>query len=177
VYYACEPHPITALCVITFKMSMRRVLALAAVLAALGPGAAHASVRADDLWATVNVCDTARHPNEVGIRASMPAAPRRAWLAMRFRVQYREDDRWRTVAGAESGWRSLGRARGGTVESGWSVEFADRQQPVTLRGVVSFRWRRGERTIRRARRITEAGHKSTAGADPPDYSAAACTIR
>jgi hypothetical protein len=157
-------------------MTMRTALAVAAVLAALGQGAAHASVRATDLWATVNVCDTEEHPNEVGIRASMPASPRGSRMAMRFRMQYLDDDEhWRTVA--ESKWRSLGRARGGAVESGWNVEFSDAQQPVTLRGVVSYRWRRGARTVRRARRLTEAGFRSTVGADPPSYSAATCTIR
>ena len=31
--------------------------------------------------------------------------------------------------------------------------------------------------MRRARRVTEVGHRSTAGADPADFSAATCRIR
>src|SRR5690348_6285628 len=75
-------------------------------------------------WATVNVCDTARHPDTIGIRASMPG-PRRSRLAMRFRVQYREDGgAWVDVDAADSGWRDLGPGRGAAVESGWSFTFA-----------------------------------------------------
>ena len=50
--------------------------------------ASAAPARADDadLWATVNVCDTAAHPDEVGIRASMPGGKRGTRLQMRFRV-------------------------------------------------------------------------------------------
>ena len=47
--------------------------------------------RSRDLWATVNICDTAKHPDAIGIRASMPGTPKHARLAMRFRVQYRTD--------------------------------------------------------------------------------------
>jgi hypothetical protein len=58
-----------------------------------------------DLWATVNVCDTAGHPNQIGIRASMPGGKPRTRLQMRFRVQYRDlsDGRWRYVRDADSG--------------------------------------------------------------------------
>ena len=40
------------------------------------PSAAPARADDADLWATVNVCDTAAHPNEIGIRASMPGGKR-----------------------------------------------------------------------------------------------------
>src|SRR5918912_260824 len=83
-------------------------------------------------WATVNVCDTAKHPDAIGIRASMPGFPKHARLAMRFRVQYRTD----------SGWADLGVARGYAVESGWSFTFAHSANAVTLRGMVRFRTRR-----------------------------------
>jgi hypothetical protein len=128
------------------------------------------------LWATVNVCDTATHPDMIGIRASMPGTPAGAHAAMRFRVQYRTPDGWKAVAGTDSGWRAVGTARGRRIESGWSFTFATPVQPVTLRGAVRFRWRRHGRTMRRAHATTTARHPSRTGADPPDYSAATCAL-
>ena len=135
-----------------------------------------ASLAAATLWATVNICNTAAHPDTIGIRGSMPGTPRGARAAMRFAVQYKTPQGWRPVAGAESRWRSVGVARGKTLEGGWSFEFATPAQPVTLRGVVHFRWRRAGRVVRTARRVTTAGRKTKAGGDPPGYSAATCTL-
>ena len=89
-------------------------------------------------WATVNVCDSAKQPDSIGIRASMPGAPKGVRLSMRFKVQYRDADRdiWIDVEDADSGWRVLGIAKGTPVESGWSFNFAHPKDPVQLRGVV-----------------------------------------
>ena len=150
---------------------------LAAVAALAAPGAAAARpAEADRLWATVNVCDTSKHPNEVGIRASMPGAPRGTGRRMRFRVQWRDGDRWRYVTGADSGWRVLKRAGGRAIESGWSFEFERPAKTLVFRGVVRFRWLRDGRVVARAVEITESGHRSTAGSDPVGYSAATCSI-
>ena len=146
---------------------MRRALLTSLLLLALGAVPAHAAER--KLWATVNVCDTAAHPDEIGIRAALPA--RRA--GVRFRVQYREaaSGRWRWVKAADSGWHRARRAR----ESGWSFQVAGRGTRI-LRGVVNYRWKRNGKVVRRAKRLTTVGHRSTAGADPPDFSAATCRI-
>ena len=67
-------------------------LALLVVLLALAlPGCRGREGR--PLWATVNVCDTAKQPDAIGIRASMPGTPKGARLSMRFRVQYRDGRR------------------------------------------------------------------------------------
>jgi hypothetical protein len=156
--------------------------ALAAACLALGcalaaPAVAPArSAGGDRQWATVNVCDTSKHPNEVGIRASMPGIPRDTGRRMRFRVQFRDGDRWRYVVGADSGWRRVRRAAGLAVESGWSFEFAPPAKATTFRGVVRFRWVRDGRVVAGATEITENGHRSTTGADPEGYSAATCSI-
>jgi hypothetical protein len=135
-----------------------------------------ATLAAAALWATVNVCNTPAQPDTIGIRASMPGIPRHAHAAMRFQVQYQTADGWHAVAGAKSGWRPVGTTAGAAIESGWSFTFAAPVQPVTLRGLVRFRWRRHGHTIRRARQVTAAGHRSSSGADPPGYSAATCAL-
>lgn len=155
---------------------MRFALPVLLAVALLFPAGAAARKGEPGLWATVNVCDTARQPDAIGIRASMPGTPKGARLSMRFRVQYRTGDGWADVAGADSGWRVVGSGRGAPVESGWSFNFAKPAKSVTLRGVVRFRWRRGDALPRQAEAVTEAGHRSSAGADPADYSAATCAL-
>jgi hypothetical protein len=148
---------------------MRRSLLISLLALAAGAVPAHAAERT--LWATVNVCDTEAHPDEIGIRAALPASGPRARL--RFRVQYRDiaDGRWRWVKDADSGWHKAVRAR----ESGWSFEIAGDGTRI-LRGIVNYRWKRGGKVVRRAQRVTEVGHRSTVGADPADFSAATCRI-
>ncbi len=135
-----------------------------------------------DLWATINVCDVPEQPNTIGIRGSMPGlGHRRARLAMRFQVQYKAkaDGDWHNAGeGADSGWHNVGRTARQVVESGQNFTF----EPPTdggshlLRGSVRFRWYRKGRVVARARRYSEAGHRSTAGAQPKGYSAAQCEI-
>jgi hypothetical protein len=74
---------------------MRRapIIALLAAAAAAAPTAASARVPAPPpVWATVNVCDTAAHPNQMGVRGSMPGLARRSRMYLRFRVQFRNTD-------------------------------------------------------------------------------------
>ena len=134
----------------------------------------------EEPWATVNVCDTHDHPNQIGIRGSMHGLARKSRMYMRFRVQYQNaDGKWRTVAaGADSGWRKVPTTRRGDRDAGWTFEF---KPPATggahiLRGLVLFEWRRAGRVVRDDRAITEDGHPGTAGADPADFSAGTCAI-
>jgi len=159
----------------------RRLLLLPALLAALVCAPAAQAADPPDLWATVNICDTPGQPNVIGIRGSMPGLGRSAVLWMRFQVQYfaRLDGKWHNgEKDADSGWRRLGKSTSKVIESGHSFTFAP---PAgggshTLRGAVTFRWVRNGRRVRQLRRLTEAGHKSTKGADPEGYSAATCLI-
>jgi hypothetical protein len=155
---------------------MRFTLLAIIVAGVLAPPAAAAKDTGKDLWATVNVCNTAKSPDAIGIRASMPGLPKGARIAMRFRVQYQSDTGWQDVKGAASGWRPLGIAHGTPVQSGWSFTFAHPSSPVTLRGMVQFRWRRAGVVLHLAELATDAGHRSSAGADPADYSAATCVL-
>jgi hypothetical protein len=166
---------------------MARAVAACILSLLLLPGLAHAATsppgRASrSPWATVNVCDTAKRPNAIGIRASMPGAQRaRVRLLMRFRVQWRDpaDGRWHNLLqGGDSGFVSLGSSRAAR-QTGQVFRYqspgAGRTQ--RLRGVVEFRWQLGQRVVRHTSRVTEAGHRSAAGSDPKGYSAASCTLK
>jgi hypothetical protein len=138
--------------------------------------------KSPDLWATINVCDTAKHPNTIGIRGSMPGlGNRRSHLALRIQVQYKakSDGKWHNAgATADSKWKRIGSTLRQVIESGQDFMF----KPPTdggshlLRGSIRFRWTRHGKVVARARRLSEPGHKSTAGADPKRYSAAQCEI-
>jgi hypothetical protein len=153
---------------------------LATVLLAAPAAADSSRVRAAEPWATVNVCDSETSQNQIGIRGSMPGLARKTRMLMRFRVQYKDaQQRWRTItSGADSGWQTVATARRGEYDAGWTFEFEPRASGGAweLRGVVSFKWRRDDRVVQRDRRVTEAGHPGTAGAEPADYSAATCEI-
>jgi len=166
--------------------AMARTLIAAALLAlalALAPaaGAARKPPKVP-LWATVNVCDTAKHPDAIGIRASMPGLPRkRARLLMRFRVQWRDpaDGLWHnTLGGGDSGFVKIGRGRA-TRQAGqiFRYESPGEGRTLRLRGVVDFRWKVGRKVVRHSRKTTEKGHRSTAGADPKGYTAAVCVLK
>ncbi len=153
---------------------MRR--AVAVVLLTLAFPAAAQARRDAALWATVNVCNSAKQPDAIGIRASMPGTPKGAKLSMRFRVQYRDGDDWKDVDGADSGWVPVGVAKGTPAQYGWSFTFQHASDPVTLRGVVKFRTRTGDTLPKQTELATEGGHRSAAGADPVGYSAATCAL-
>jgi len=154
---------------------MRIALIISMALLVLAPSAAQA--RDATPWATINVCDTAKQPDTIGVRASMPGSPKGVRLSMRFRVQYKVDeDTWADVQDADSGWRALGVAKGVPAESGWTFSFTKPSKPVTLRGVVRFRWRKGDQLPRTSEVVTEAGHRSSAGSDPAGFSAAICAL-
>ena len=166
----------------------RRARALSALALLTGvpfAAPAHAADRpvdASKLWATVNVCDTAAHPNAIGLRASMPGSGNPAdELFMRFQVQYfsPKDGLWHGLAnGGDSGFLDVGSGRQKVREAGRFFVLAPVADGASfqLRGVVSFEWRRGGIAYRSLRRRTTPKHVSSAGADPPGFSAAICTL-
>lgn len=162
-------------------------LAALAAAVALPAGAAGAKGRTIDksplLWATVNICDTAKHPDVIGIGASMPGSGNpKERMYMRFEVQYykQTSNTWvRLGASADSGFRAVGSAKYVRRQSGWnfSIQPPPEGQTYRLRGVVSFEWRVGKRVVRKAQKRTRSGHVGTAGADPKGFSAAECVIK
>ena len=135
------------------------------------------------LWSTVNVCDSKRSPDTIGIRASMPGSGRRGEkMFMRFQVQYRSkrDGLWHNFVsgqGTDSGRIKVGSAKFKSRRAGWEFPFMpDKGERFVLRGVVTFEWRKRGKLVRRAKKKTEKGHR-TPVAEPRRYSAATCVIR
>ena len=160
---------------------MRRALPIAVLLAALlVPSGAQAAP--GSLWATVNVCDTERNENMLGIRASMPGLRRKGeTLWMRFRVQYFSftEQRWHNflAEGTDSGYLRIARhSRHRARQSGYMFPFSPQVgDRYLLRGAVEFQWRKRGRVMRNARELTTASQPVTV-ADPEGYSEATCEI-
>ena len=164
-----------------------RSVPLAIVLACLLAAPAGAADRSSKLsksrhlWVTVNMCDTAKHPDTLGIRASMPGTGRkRERMYMRFRAEFKAaDGTWKRFSGEgpDSGWQPVGPARYKARQSGWLFPFEPAAgQRFELRAVVDFQWRRGtKKVVARASEVSTAGHNVTI-AEPEGYSAATCEI-
>jgi hypothetical protein len=160
------------------------VAAVLAIAAASPAGAAPAPTidKSPLLWATVNICDTAKHPDTIGIGASMPGSGRsRERMYMRFVVQYfrASTHRWTPIgASADSGFHPVGSARYVRRQAGRNFAITPPPPGATfrLRGVVYFEWRVGRTVVRKAQKRTRSGHEKTYGADPKGYSAAECVI-
>jgi hypothetical protein len=131
--------------------------------------------RSRDLWATVNICNTTRHPNAVGIRGQMPDLGFNARLAMRFGVDYWviTKHQFQPVPHVTSSV-SLGISRSGLRQGG--VRFKFGSHAGHLRGSVTFEWRLGRRVLGSITRKTSAGHRGADFGDPPHFSAAQCWI-
>ncbi|HWW89582.1 MAG TPA: hypothetical protein VNY35_02225 [Solirubrobacteraceae bacterium] len=158
---------------------------MAPVAMAAGPlrsaAKGHSLLQSRELWATIDVCNPAKEPDTVGIRGSMPGdGHEKDAMYMRFQLEYLDtkSNVWSVPThGADSGYVLVGVAKTGR-QGGSSFRLgAPKSQPgYTMRGVVTFQWRRAGRVVHQATRTSSAGHPNVAKADPPGYSAAECTI-
>jgi hypothetical protein len=140
-----------------------------------------ALLRSRLLWATIDVCNAPDQPDTLGVRGSMPGLHEpHDTMYMRFRLQYLNatTKAWTDLAhGVSPAWANVG--NGATARQGgrsFQLSPVAGQPAVTLRGVVSFEWRRGSTVLAQASRPTSAGRQSLAGADPAGFSAATCVI-
>jgi hypothetical protein len=108
------------------------------------------------------------------------SADGREAMWMRFQVQFLAagDGKWHAVPeGGDSGFVYVGPARDKARQAGRSFRISPKKgEDVLLRGRVFFEWRLQDDVVRRASTRTRKGHRSSAGSDPPGYTAATCTI-
>jgi hypothetical protein len=133
------------------------------------------------LWATIDVCSPADQRDTVGIRGSMPGDHQaHDTMYMRFRLQYLNPSTkaWTDLSkGASASFVDVGTGAD-PRQAGRSFRLSPvaGQPAFTLRGIVSFQWRRGKSVIAQTSRATSPGRRSLAGADPAGFSTASCTI-
>jgi hypothetical protein len=154
--------------------------------AATGKRAAHlldtqALFKSRLLWATIDVCNASDQPDTLGVRGSMPGdGEARDTMYMRFRLQYMNatTKAWTDLAnGVSPHYASVG--TGASARQGgrsFQLSPVAGQPAVTMRGVVTFQWRRGSTVLAQISRPSTPERHSLAGSDPEGFSAASCVI-
>jgi hypothetical protein len=154
-------------------------------------------------WATVNVCDTEKSPNALGVRTSVPGNGSDERIFARYTAQWWSgaQQQWLTVGGSGvTDWIELGSADMTSRQAGWTFRFV--QPPAgtgyVMRGVVEVQWRdrveaarkarrgrharrhrrahRAQRVVRERTLLTQTGMKGVEGGDPAGLSKAMCLI-
>ncbi len=136
--------------------------------------AVHRAERSRNLWATVNICNTKRHPHVIGIRGQMPALGFKATLMMDIQVDYWNTEH-RTFEPDPAAKKQvlLGRATSGLHQDGVSFRF---DPPAVLSGRITFTWKLAGKVIGHASRRTANGPKHVDFGDPPGHNTSTCRI-
>ena len=179
--------PVAALSLRGVRTRDRAVIATFAAALSVVPIAARAAkpatprLDAKRLWATVDVCNTASHPDTIGIRGSMPGTgDKHESLFMSFIVEYRSPTgHWHYFgSGGQSHYVAVGDGSANARQAGQNFKLdPNLKSAQTLRGVVLFQWRLHGKVVTSTVRSTSSGHDPAAGSDPPGFSAAFCKIQ
>jgi hypothetical protein len=137
-----------------------------------------AAARSTDLWATVNICNTAAYPDEVGIRGQLPGLGFQADLSLTVAVQYFSAAQNKFLSTGDVQVVDLGLATHSAHQGGAIFPF---QPPAAgdsyvLRGSVTFEWKLGGKVLGQVTRNTGHGYANVAAGDPAGYSEGTCTI-
>ncbi len=123
------------------------------------------------LWATVNICNSKRYPDAVGIRGQMPSLGFPAWLSMNIQLNY-----WSGKKFVQDTTKlvRLGRSSNGLQQSGAKFNFGPTSELFDAN--VQFIWRRSGKLLGQVTLATTAGHPNADFGSPAHYSAASCKI-
>ncbi len=128
------------------------------------------------LWATVNICDTRKHPKIIGVRGQMPGLGFPSWMSMKVQVNYwsKQKHRFLPSPGASELVR-LGRSSTLLQQGGATMQFQTYRG--YLNATIQFIWNRSGRLLGETSRRTTGGHPQADFGDPKHYSAKQCKIR
>jgi hypothetical protein len=161
----------------------------AAVLLAAGPASAggvgagqiaravRSAEQSRSLWATVNICDSRRYHNDLGVRGQMPTLGFSASLYMVIQVNYWSRARHQFLpiqSNLATTRLSLGSSSAGLEQDGAVFPFA--AHTGLLNATFTFIWTRGGKVIGQTVRGTTAGHTDADHGSPPHHSTAQCRI-
>jgi hypothetical protein len=114
------------------------------------------AIKVRPFWATVNICDTTKSPNALGVRTSVPGNGSNERIFARYTAQWWSGakQKWLTVAGSGvTDWIKLGSAEMSSRQAGWTFRFVQPPAGTTyvMRGVVELQWR--DKDARKGRRF------------------------
>jgi hypothetical protein len=117
-------------------------------------------------WATVNVCDTQKSPNALGIRLSVPGNGSNERIFARYTAEWWSgaQQEWLTVDGSGvTDWVPVGSADMASRQAGWTFRFVQPPAGTTyvMRGVVELQWRGWVKRSRKAHRGLAARRPGT----------------
>jgi hypothetical protein len=132
--------------------------------------------RSKRLWATINICDTRKHPHTIGIRGQVPALGFRSSISISFGIefwsqttkQYTPDPNANRVI-------TLAAVSHGIHQRGITFQFPP--HAGRLRGTAIFAWTRHGKVVGSTQRLTTPHHRDADFGDPAGFSAATCTIK
>jgi hypothetical protein len=158
------------------------VVATPALGSAAGPtpdqvkAAVRSAERSKRLWATINVCDTHKHPRTIGIRGEVPALGFPATISISLGVDFwsKTDKRFEPDPQARR-MIKLGPVSHGIHQRGVTFQFA--AHTGRLRGTAKFSWTRRGKVLGSTKRVTTSNHHDADFGDPSGFSAATCTIK
>ena len=158
------------------------VVAGAASADGVGPGQIARAVRRAEqsrsLWATVNICDTRKYHNDIGVRGQMPTLGFSSTLYMVVQVNYwsaRQHQFLPIQSRLATTRLSLGSISSGQEQDGAVFPFS--AHTGLLNATFTFIWSRSGNVIGQTVRRTTAGHTDADHGSPPHYSAAQCRIK
>jgi hypothetical protein len=131
--------------------------------------------RSKSLWATVNICDTHRHPRMIGIRGQVPALGFPASISIKIGVEFwsKTTKRFTPDPDATKLIR-LTSVSNGIHQRGVMFQFA--RHTGRLRGTATFAWKRSGKVVGSIQRVTTPSHRDADFGDPAGFSAGTCTI-
>ena len=117
-------------------------------------------------WATVNICDTQKSPNALGIRTSVPGNGSDERIFARYTAQWWSGakQQWLTVGGSGvTDWVPVGSADMASRQAGWTFRFVQPPAGTTyvMRGLVEIQWRDQAKAARKAHRGRAARRPGT----------------
>jgi hypothetical protein len=134
--------------------------------------------RSRSLWATINICNSRRYRDTLGVRGQMPTLGFSASLSMLIGVDYYSTTSKHFVPiQSATAMRKvpLGNAASG-LQQGGAVFGPFAAHTGLLDATITFTWKRAGKVLAQIERRTTAGHKDADFGSPPRFSAAQCRI-
>jgi hypothetical protein len=128
------------------------------------------------LWATVNICDSKRFPNTLGVRGQMPALGFSTSLSIKLQVDFFNPAKKRFEPIPKASMRiPLGSVATGLQQGGATFTF--KRHTGLLNARITFAWTRAGKVLASTTRRTTGGHPSADFGNPAHFSAPQCRIR
>ena len=140
--------------------------------------AVRSAERSSSLWATINICDSRRYPNQLGVRGQMPALGFSASLSMVVQVDSYSvtSKRFVPIPNPQATAKLPIGTVSSLVEQGGQV-FPFKPHSGLLNATITFTWTRAGKVLGQTKRRTTAGHAQADFGSPPHFSAAQCKIK